>query len=151
LELGTSLGVTTAYLASVNSNIKCVSLEGSTEIANIARDNIDYLGITNIKIIEGNIDETLDIALSEFETLDFVFFDANHKKEPTLKYFNKCLELINENSIFVFDDIYWSKEMEQAWKEIKKNKNVTSTIDLFEMGIVFFKKYLPNSNYKMKL
>lgn len=150
LELGTSLGITTAYLASVNTNIKCISLEGSTEIAQIARDNIDSLGISNIKIIQGNIDQTLNDALSEFENLDFVFFDANHRKEPTLKYFNKCLHLSNENSIFVFDDIYWSKEMEQAWNEIKKNERVTSTIDLFEIGIVFFNKNLPKKNFKMK-
>ena len=89
LELGSSLGITTAYLASVDSKIKCVSLEGAPEIANIARKNLEKLKINNVQIIEGNIDETLDKALTEFKTLDFVFFDANHRKEPTLKYFEK--------------------------------------------------------------
>lgn len=151
LELGTSLGLSTAYLASVDSNLKCVSLEGAPEIAKIARRNLELLKINNAEIIVGNIDETLDEALAKFETLDFVFFDANHRKEPTLKYFDKCLRLVDENSIFVFDDIHWSRDMEEAWNTIKKSDRVTSTIDLFEMGIVFFNKNLLKKNFKMKL
>lgn len=151
LELGTSLGLTTAYLASVNSKIKCVSFEGAPEIAEIAKKNLELLQINNVEIIEGNIDEVLDKALTGFDTLDFVFFDANHRKEPTLKYFDKCLHFINENSIFVFDDINWSNDMKMAWNEIKNNDKVTSTIDLFEMGIVFFNKNLLKKNFKMKL
>lgn len=149
LELGTSLGITTAYIASVNSQIKCISLEGSEEIANIAHTNLKKLDITNAYIKVGNIDKTLNKALAEIKKVDFVFFDANHRKEPTLKYFTQCLQLTHQNTIFVFDDIYWSKEMNQAWEIIKKHELVTSTIDLFEIGIVFFNKNLPKKNFKM--
>ena len=78
--------------------------------------------------------------LKEHNQLDFVFFDGNHKKKPTLSYFKQCLEVAHEDSIFIFDDIYWSTEMTEAWQEIKKHPKVTLSIDCFEMGIVFFKK-----------
>lgn len=150
LELGTSLGITTAYLASASSDIKCVTLEGAPEIAKVARSNFEELNLKNIEVIEGNIDITLKQALSKLETLDVVFFDANHKKIPTLKYFNECLRNTNESSIFVFDDIYWSKGMNEAWDEIKKSDKITATIDLFQIGVVFFNKNLPKKHYVMK-
>ena len=78
--------------------------------------------------------------LEKFSSADFVFFDGNHRKEPTLAYFNLCLQKATENSVFVVDDIYWSDEMMQAWAQIKANDKVTVTVDLFFMGLVFFKQ-----------
>lgn len=149
LEFGTSLGVSTSYMASVSSEVKCVTLEGASEIAKVAKENFVQLKLNNIEVVEGNIDETLNKALEKLERLDVVFFDANHRKKPTIQYFNACLPLTHDDTIFIFDDIYWSKEMKEAWEEIKKNKQITSTIDLFQLGIVFFNKNLPKINYKM--
>lgn len=150
LELGTSLGITTAYLAAADSGIRCITLEGSPDTANVARKTFDTLHLKNIEIIEGNIDETLSQALLRFKQLDVVFFDANHREKPTLNYFGQCLQLAHNNTIFIFDDIYWSKEMGNAWKQIKKNGKITSTIDLFDLGIVFFNSNLPKKNYILK-
>ncbi len=151
LELGTSLGITTAYLSSPSAEIKCISLEGSSAVAEIARENFEKLEISNAEIVVGNIDETLAPALSELGKADVVFFDANHRKEPVLKYFSQCLEHIHPESVFIFDDIHWSSEMEKAWCTIRKHERVTATIDLFELGIVFFNKSFPKKNYKMVL
>lgn len=151
LELGTSLGLSTAYMASVRKDINMVSLEGSADIAKIAKENFEKLEIENIELIVGNIDETLASTLSKFEKLDVVFFDANHHKEAVMKYFLQCIEHIHSDTVFIFDDIHWSSSMEQAWSEIKKNDKVTATIDLFEMGVVFFNKNFPKKNYKMFL
>ena len=151
LELGTSLGLTTAYMAAVNSEIRCVSLEGSEEIAKIARENFEKLELDNIELVVGNIDETLELQLTKSDKLEVVFFDANHRKEPVMKYFLQCLEHIHPDSVFIFDDIHWSAEMEQTWRQIRKNSRVTTTIDLFEVGIVFFNKNYPKKTYKMKL
>ena len=60
------------------------------------------------------------------------------------------LEKIDENSIIVFDDIYWSDQMEEAWKEIVNNKRVTLSIDLFKMGIVFFHPSIVKEHYKLR-
>ena len=150
LELGTSLGVTTSYLASPSSKIKCVSLEGCPEIAQIAYQNFEKLGIKNIELIVGSIDETLETAINKFDILDLVFIDANHKSEAVLRYFELCLNKINKDSILIFDDIYWSSDMEMAWQIIKNHSLVTSTIDIFEMGIVFFNSNLNKTHYKMR-
>jgi len=140
LEIGTSLGITTAYMSKARPQAMIISLEGSPEIAKVASVNFRKLNTLNIKSVVGRFEETLSSALQELEHADFVFFDGNHQKNPTLDYFHSCLKYANENSIFVFDDIHWSKEMNQAWQEIKRNERVTVTIDCFEMGIVFFKK-----------
>ncbi len=140
LELGTSLGLSTAYLASVNSTSKIITIEGCDDIAKIAQENFNQLELKNIEQIIGNINEVLPSALNKTNTLDFVFFDGNHRKQATINYFKQCLLKANENSVFVIDDIYWSPEMKEAWEEIKNHNSVTVTIDLFFLGIVFFKK-----------
>lgn len=150
LELGTSLGITTSYLSTSSSEIKCVSLEGSPEIAAIAVENFNKLNIKNVQIVVGNIDITLLEVLNDFERLDLVFIDANHKSEAVLNYFNQCLTKIHNESILVLDDIYWSSDMEKAWETIKDHPRVKTTIDLFQLGIVFFNPDLYKKHYRMR-
>lgn len=140
LELGTSLGISTAYLAKACPASQVISIEGSNEIAKVAEVNLQKLQVHNVKQIIGNFDNVLLSAIDELNKLDFVFFDGNHRKEPTLSYFHLCLEKKSENAVFIFDDIHWSKEMESAWQEVKNHPEVRQTIDLFELGLVFFKK-----------
>ena len=140
IELGTSLGVTASYLASADSNAMLYTFEGAKEIAAIAKKNFEQLNSNNIELIQGNFDDTLPGQLSKLSVVDFAFVDGNHRKKPTLNYFNQLLEKANENSILIFDDIHWSKEMEEAWKEIQQHPSVTLSIDLFFIGIVFFRK-----------
>ena len=147
LELGTSLGISSAYMATANSKSKLITIEGCKEIANIAKTNFEKLELKNIEQIVGNFDEVLPDVLKNINQLDFVFFDGNHRKEPTLNYFKQCLEKANEKSIFIFDDIYWSAEMKEAWEEIKKNEKVTVSLDLFYMGIIFFRKEQVKQNF----
>lgn len=140
LELGTSLGVSTIYMAKPNSDAKLFTIEGCPQTAGVAKANFEKLKVDNIEIREGNIDDQLPKLLQEAEQLDFVFFDGNHRKEPTLNYFHQCLEKATNNSVFVFDDIHWSKGMDEAWKEIIAHPKVRVSIDLFHVGLVFFRK-----------
>jgi predicted O-methyltransferase YrrM len=150
LELGTSLGVTTLYLSSARPSANIYTIEGCPNIANIANQVFRNEKANNITSIVGNIDTELPKVLSKIESLDMVFFDANHTKEATLNYFYKCLEKANDNSIFIFDDIYWSEGMTEAWKEIYENPAITYSIDLFHLGIIFFKKEWKKSHFKIK-
>ena len=120
------------------------------EIAEIARENIDKLAIKNIELVTGDINNTLTVVLDQTNKLDFVFIDANHKSEAILNYFNLCLSKVHSNTVIVIDDIYWSSDMEKAWKKIKNSPQVMSTIDLFELGIVFFNPDLHKKHYKMR-
>ena len=140
LELGTSLGVTSSYLAMANPSSTLTTMEGSTALAAVAKENFQKLGIKNIRIVEGNFDYTLPAWLTNKPTIDFAFIDGNHRYAPTINYFHQLLGHTHEYSILVFDDIHWSAEMEKAWNEIQQNPTVTLTIDLFFIGLVFFRK-----------
>ena len=141
LELGTSLGLTTAYLALADSRSQVLTFEGCPNTAAVARETFARLDIQNVRLIEGNLDATLPATLASLaQPLDFVFFDGNHRYEPTLRYFEQCLANAHDNSVFVLDDIHWSAEMERAWEAIKAHPSVTVTIDLFYVGLVFFRK-----------
>lgn len=140
LELGTSLGITTSYLRAGSLSSDVTTIEGCSETAAIAKKNWEQLGYNNISQHIGNFNDVLPEFLKTAQAVDFVFFDGNHRKQPTLDYFYRCLEKSHEKSVFVFDDIYWSDEMKEAWEEIKANERVSVTIDLFFVGIVFFRK-----------
>ena len=139
LEFGTAAGVSAFYIKKGSQDSYMTTMEGCANLAARASESFMELGLDDIEIAVGSFDATLTDVLKKFTTLDFVFFDGNHRKKATLKYFEKCVQLSNENSIFVFDDIHWSSGMESAWDEIKKDSRVSVTIDLFWFGLVFFR------------
>src|SRR6185295_376097 len=139
IELGTSLGITTSYLSRARPGGDVFTLEGSTEIAGIARQNFKSLELQNVKVAEGNFDYTLPSVLYHLTSVGVVFIDGNHRCEPTENYFHWLLEKANPDSIFIFDDIHWSKEMERAWEHIKEHPSVRCSIDLFFIGVIFFR------------
>ncbi len=147
LELGTSLGVTTLYLAIHTNRPNVLSMEGSEVLALKAMENFEKLNISNIEVVTGNFDDMLAPQLKKLKGVDFVFVDGNHRKEPTLRYFEECLQYSDTNSIFVLDDIHWSDEMEGAWEFIKNHERVTVTVDLFFLGLVFFRKEQAKQNF----
>lgn len=140
LELGTSVGISSAYMALAKPDAKIITIEGSAALAEMARRTHDRLGIKNVQVVCDEFQSALNRALPQIGTLDLVFFDGNHRKDATILYFEQCLKLAGENSVFVFDDIYWSADMKKAWKEIKKHPRITLTIDVFQFGICFFSK-----------
>ena len=140
LEIGTSLGISTLYLSLPDKKNHVFTLEGSPEIAALAQKNFNLLKRDNIELICGEFEESLPIVLKKNPNLDLIYFDGNHQKDATLSYFYQCLSNATEKTIFVFDDIYWSSEMNIAWEEIKNHPSVTLSIDLFQFGIVFFHK-----------
>lgn len=140
LELGTSLGITTSYLALGNTKADIISMEGANEVAEVAAKNFETLGLQNIAIQRGNFDHILPDVIKKQSSFDFIFIDGNHRQEPTERYFMELLTRINNDSIIIFDDIHWSKEMEAAWDSIKGHPEVSCTIDLFFVGIVLFRK-----------
>lgn len=140
LELGTSLGISTSYLALAASSSKVITAEGANEIANVAHQNFQKLGIKNIELVKGNFDDTLKDILGNLKNVDFAFIDGNHRQEPTEKYFSQIMAKTHNDSILVFDDIHWSREMEQAWATIKEHPSVRCSIDLFFVGIAIFRQ-----------
>ncbi len=150
LEIGTSVGLATASLSLVNPKSSIISLEGCNNTATIAKDNFEKFNLKNIKIIVGHFNTTLPSVLAN-NTFDLVFFDGNHQKQPTIDYFKQCLSHTNNNSVFIFDDIYWSKGMSEAWCYIKNHPKVTVSIDTFYWGIVFFRKEQEKEHFVVRV
>lgn len=140
IELGTCLGITTAYLAKAVPDTKIYSIEGCPMTAAIASENLKKLHLTNVEVLVGNFDVVLPGLIEGLPEIDFVFIDGNHTKKGTLDYFNRLLTKLSPNSLIIFDDIYWSKEMKEAWQEIKAHSEVSVTIDLFRMGLAFVRR-----------
>jgi len=138
LELGTSLGIGAMYLSSAVREAKFISLEGSPEVAQVARLNLELMGLDkNAAVLEGPFEQMLLPALQTLQNLDLVFFDGNHLPEPTLHYFEACLAYSHEKTAFVFDDMHGSAGMVEAWEQLKNHPRVTLTIDFFELSVAF--------------
>ena len=140
LELGTSLGITTSYLASAHPNTRGYTIEGCKNIADVATENFQKLNLTNIELTIGNFDDELIKICQNVGKFDLVFIDGNHREIPTINYFNTVLPFCHNDTILIFDDIHWSEEMQEAWEFVKNHEQVKMTIDLFEMGLVFLRK-----------
>ena len=150
LEFGTAAGISTAYIKAPVPESKMISMEGCASLAEVASNNLKKLKINSVEISTGNFDVILPNALMKFGKLDFVFFDGNHRREPTLNYFNQCVELAHEDTLFIFDDIHWSPGMDKAWETIKKDPRVTISVDIFWFGLVFFRKGIPKQDFIIK-
>ncbi|TDQ06565.1 O-methyltransferase [Pedobacter metabolipauper] len=150
IELGTCLGLTTIYLSRACPDADIITVEGCPETAKIAYRNFQDLDVENVELRVGNFDLLFPEIVKETDQLDFVYIDGNHRKEATLNYFKQALPKVHEGSLLIFDDIYWSKGMKEAWEEIKAHPQVTVTIDLFWIGLVFFKKGQAKEHFKIK-
>lgn len=139
MELGTSLGVGTLALALGNDQAVITTLEGCAETLKVAKDNLKKHVSNTIRFKEGEFSTNLQDVLEKKE-YDLIYFDGNHQKEPTIAYFKQCLRAVHNETVFIFDDIYWSKEMTEAWNYIKNHPKVTLTVDIFDLGFVFFRK-----------
>lgn len=149
LELGTSLGINTLYMSSP-SPTHVTTFEGDPTLAEIARKHFDNFGRENIDLIVGNIDKTLPEQLKTLGPIDIAYLDANHRYAPTLHYYELIQPLTHKKSMIVIDDIHWSKEMNQAWYELKNRSEVTLSIDLFEGGLLFFDPNIQKADYILK-
>ncbi|MFV5691778.1 O-methyltransferase [Flavobacterium sp. LT1R49] len=149
LEIGTSLGLATSALSLGNLKAKITTLEGCPNTMAIAKSQFIQFGLTNInsEVTEFNA------YLSKLQTLNFklIYFDGNHSKKATLEYFGLLLPTITNETVWIFDDIHWSPEMEEAWKIIKKNPKVTVTIDTFQWGLVFFRREQPKEHFIIRI
>jgi predicted O-methyltransferase YrrM len=138
IELGTSLGLSTAYMAAANKSATVYTIEGSPAIQQRATKNFGELQLPYIKSLTGSFDAVLPQVLKAVDSVDFAYVDGNHRLQPTLHYFEQLLQKRTPESIFIFDDIHWSREMEEAWRVIQQHPDVTCSIDLFFFGFVFF-------------
>lgn len=150
IELGTSLEITTAYLAKAAPESRLVSLMGNSKTISIAEENFKKLNIFNVEFLFGNVDDLLPGLLEGIPELDFILIDGNHSKVSFIKYFKSCLPKMSKQSMMVFEDIYQNREMKSAWQEIKSHPEVSVTIDLFWIGLVFVRRAQRKEDFKIR-
>jgi predicted O-methyltransferase YrrM len=150
LELGTSLGLNTMYMATPSTVNKVYTIEGCPQIAELAQNHFAGYSQHKIELINQPISTALPYVFCRVSKIDFVLFDAHHTYEATMRYYEACKPYLHEHSVLVFDDIYWSSGMKQAWEEIASEAGVSLSLDLYRMGIVFFKKAMQKEHYVLE-
>lgn len=150
LEIGTSLGLATSALSLGNPDARITTLEGCLETAGVAKKQFEKFGLKNIDLVVTEIEDYLKNGLLPSATCDLVYFDGNHQKDATLRYVDWLLPTIANDTVWIFDDIHWSPQMEQAWETIQKNPKATVTIDTFQWGLVFFRKEQQKQHFVLR-
>jgi len=149
LEMGTSLGITTSYMSLAGNHVMIDTIEGAYPIADLAEKYFTENGFTNICLHRGNFDQKLDEVITN-KKYDLIFIDGNHRGNKTLDYFQKLSKHINEQGVIILDDIRWSESMLEAWQNIKMHPDVTISIDLFRIGMVFFDKRFTKEEFAIR-
>jgi predicted O-methyltransferase YrrM len=149
LEFGTGAGISTLYLGKGSPESRLITMEGCIGLASVARKSFRKREV-NAEVEVGDFNAILDRGLKDVKQLNMVFVDGNHRKDPTIQYFKRCSEFAGEDSVFMFDDIHWSFGMNKAWQTIKKDKRVSLTIDLFWVGLVFFKSGVTKQDFVVR-
>jgi predicted O-methyltransferase YrrM len=161
LEIGTSLGLATSALALGNPNARIITLEGCPTTMAIAKNQLQLFNFENVECITTEFNDFLQICTRDqrsnwrsnlkSEIYNLIYFDGNHSKKATLDYFELLLPTISNETVWIFDDIHWSTEMEDAWEIIKNHPKVTVTIDTFQWGLVFFRREQPKEHFVIRV
>jgi predicted O-methyltransferase YrrM len=150
LEIGTSLGLATSALSLGNPLAKITTLEGCPQTSDVAKMQFERFAMNNVKVVTTEFESFLQSDHLKSQICNLVYFDGNHQKDPTLNYFELLLSTATNDSVWIFDDIHWSADMEQAWETIKKHAKVTATIDTFQWGFVFFRKEQLKEHFNLR-
>lgn len=150
LELGTSLGLTTLYLAKAAPDGQVTTIEGCPVIRERALRHFQAAAQYNITSLQGSFATQLPLALDRMERLDLAFVDGHHALEPTMHHFRLLMERAHEGTVLVMDDIHWSPGMEEAWRRIKADPRVKVTVDLFDLGLVFLRSGQAPEHFRLR-
>ena len=150
IEIGTGVGLTTIYLAKACPYAQVLTLTGTTEVPPLTEQGLATNGLNNVTMVTGELGKTFKTIVEKTDALDLVYVGGKNTKDFSLSIFNLCLTKANEHTILIFDQIYWNKEMQNAWQNIKNHPQVAITVDLFWFGLVYFRKGQAKEHFKLK-
>lgn len=149
LELGTSVGLATHAMCTALPHTKITSVEGSAAVHKTAAKHLREAGIKNVELVNMTFHKYLD--QPDLPNFELIFIDGHHQGDATQIYWQKCLELATENTLFIFDDIYWSADMTEAWQQITQHPRATAVVDTFFWGLVFINPKLHKQVYHVRV
>lgn len=150
LELGTSLGLSSSYLAKANSEAVVISIEGCPTLAQFAQTVHLENGINNVTVVNALFDDVLDQMLQTEGPFDLIYVDGNHTYEATLRYVKTILQFSSKKIVIILDDIHWSLEMEQMWEKVILMDEIRLSLDLFHLGILFLNPQLQKEHFVVR-
>lgn len=150
IESGNSLGISTAYLAKAAPQAKIIHIEDNRETVSITAETLRKLNIQNVELKSGDFTDLFPGLLRDFSEPDIVIIEGVKRKDHVLNYFNGCLPALSSNSMMVFGNIYQNNEMKEAWSEIKSHPEVTVTLDLFQIGLVFVRRAQAKEDFTIR-
>lgn len=152
VELGTSLGISSAYLGIANSSSSVDTVEGDPEIANVAQKVFNQLKLDNVQLHNTSFDTFIANELPKEKRIDLMFLDGHHTSAALWKYYHALKPYMSDQTIIIVDDIYWSTDMTDGWKKLIALPDVTQSVDCFHFGLLFFKKdFLNHENHCIRL
>ena len=141
LELGTSLGISTLALALAAPGRRVVTIEGSSTLAAIARENLRRYGAENAEVICMEFSEALATLKNRNISVEMAFIDGNHRGSALKKYV-ESIKSLGEKMIIVADDIRMNRDMHEAWQQLSGWQTALmaapASIETFRFGILFF-------------
>lgn len=150
LEIGSSLGITTAYLASSRPENTVYTIEEcrplSATAAEVLRDN----QCGNVALITGNFENTLPELSEDPGKFGFVYISGRYSPDTTLRYFELLLPFVTEDAVVVIEKMYRNNDMKAVWSAIQQHAQVTVTVDLFRIGLIFFKKGQAKEHFSIR-
>ena len=115
LELGTAIARTSIEVASLDKDMKVVTIERNPEMIIQAKKNIHESGLENqIRLIEG---DALEVEVTG--TFDCIFIDA--AKAQYKRFFEKYCPLLNENGIIISDNMNFHGLVEHPERTNNRN------------------------------
>jgi predicted O-methyltransferase YrrM len=152
IELGTSLGISAAYLQSGNASSFITTVEGDPELTKLAKSTFSALGMTSIEVVASTFESFLSTPEPAATKIDILFLDGNHRSAALLFYYEKLKNRFSANTIVIVDDIYWSKDMHLGWSKLIAMPEVTQSVDCFQFGLLFFRnEFLEKEHHRICL
>ncbi len=151
LEFGTSLGISSAWMALGCPRARVYSVEAVPALAEKARQNHQEIDVQNIQVVTMDFNALIHKNELPQAASCLIFIDGDHTFKATLELFKYAVQnFYSEQLVVIIDDIHWSAGMEQAWKQIQQHERVRVTLDIFRMGLVFFDSNLSRQNFIIK-
>lgn len=119
------------YLAEANSNSQIFYKENNFSQEKKVVENYPQPCLENIFFVD-------DLLIIKTHKYDLVYINTNNNNELQ-NYFQILVPHLTEQSIFIINNIHASKQLEPTWNNIQHHPTVTLSIDLFQLGLVFFR------------
>ena len=142
VSFGSLSALNTTALALGNLQTK-VYLDHSADFL----ETMNAMGVVNVNLLRHDKSEQEQL---QRLSLDFVFFGLNDFGEDTWNKLEEALAQANEETVLIFEGIHHSSRTEAAWEAIIADEDVTLSIDVFSLGLVFFREGVEKQDFVLK-